>query len=172
MRSRGLSLLTLTLAASSCGGSSETYKDRQAALARAQAASTITVTKQEPPSSCRNIGAAEGKDPKMYAPFANFGANQEDALANLREKALERGANYVVLDAAFGPIANGRLFVCPPEALAGGGAPAAAPPAAAAAPTCKPECSPGFACVDGACVSACNPPCAAGQRCGADRLCH
>jgi hypothetical protein len=40
------------------------------------------------------------------------------------------------------------------------------------AAACEPECSPGYACVRGTCVSACNPPCGPGQRCGADRACH
>ena len=42
---------------------------------------------------------------------------------------------------------------------------------AASAP-CTPECSPGYTCLDGRCLSQCNPACDAGQRCGADRLCH
>jgi hypothetical protein len=164
------------LHAAGCGGSSESYQDRQAALAKSQAASSIVVSKQEPPSSCRNIGVVEGKDPKMYAPFASMGANSEDAMINLREKALEKGGNYVVLDMAFGPMAQGRLFACPPGAAeAVAQAPAAAPAAAlppSSASACKPDCSPGFACVDAQCVSACNPACAAGKQCGADRICH
>jgi hypothetical protein len=43
------------------------------------------------------------------------------------------------------------------------------PPSAA---SCEPDCSPGFTCLRGACVSACNPRCGAGERCGADRVCH
>lgn len=31
---------------------------------------------------------------------------------------------------------------------------------------CEPSCRAGFACVDGACVSSCNPACPAGERCG------
>jgi hypothetical protein len=38
--------------------------------------------------------------------------------------------------------------------------------------TCEPDCSPGYVCARGACVSACNPVCWAGQRCGEDRVCH
>jgi hypothetical protein len=158
-----------------CGGSSS-YQERQAALAKSQRASALLVGKAEPPSSCRLIGAQQSMDPKVYAPFASFGANSDDALEALREKAVERGANYVVLDFVAGPSAQGRLFACPSDALAtlsgpGGGA---APPVGSVpvAPSCKPDCSPGYACVDGSCVSACNPPCAAGKTCGADRLCH
>ncbi len=36
---------------------------------------------------------------------------------------------------------------------------------------CIPACRPGFACVDGQCVSACNPPCAAGLECTPDLRC-
>ncbi len=31
--------------------------------------------------------------------------------------------------------------------------------------SCEPDCRDGFTCVRGACVSACNPPCGAGERC-------
>jgi len=37
---------------------------------------------------------------------------------------------------------------------------------------CEPSCSPGFVCSRGTCVSACNPVCEQGQRCGEDRMCH
>ena len=37
--------------------------------------------------------------------------------------------------------------------------------------TCEPACRDGFACVRGACVSACNPACAAGERCTSDARC-
>lgn len=36
---------------------------------------------------------------------------------------------------------------------------------------CEPECSPGFVCVRGRCVEACNPPCAADERCTLERTC-
>ncbi|MBL8679918.1 MAG: FG-GAP repeat protein [Myxococcales bacterium] len=44
----------------------------------------------------------------------------------------------------------------------------------AATPTpapCEPSCRTGFVCVRGACVSACNPACAAGERCTAEATC-
>ena len=37
---------------------------------------------------------------------------------------------------------------------------------------CEPDCSPGFTCLHGACVTACNPGCASGEQCGGDRTCH
>ena len=168
-------LAGVLLVTAACGGSAR-YKERQAALAKAPAPAALQGSKQEAPKTCTALGAVDGRDPKMYAPFASMGANSEGAMENLREKALERGANYVVLDGVFGPIANGRIYHCPPEALAGDGAaapPGGPPPAGApASKPCKPDCSPGYACVDGTCVSACNPACAAGQQCGVDRVCH
>jgi hypothetical protein len=44
-------------------------------------------------------------------------------------------------------------------------------PAPAPAPGCYPACRPGFLCHVGQCISACNPPCAAGQSCSADAHC-
>ena len=42
------------------------------------------------------------------------------------------------------------------------------------AKTCFPDCSPGYVCNPntGACVEACNPPCASGTRCSAERICE
>ncbi len=40
-----------------------------------------------------------------------------------------------------------------------------APEAAAQTPECVPQCRSGFTCVTGACVSACNPACGAGETC-------
>lgn len=37
---------------------------------------------------------------------------------------------------------------------------------------CSPSCSPSYTCVNGACVSACNPPCKQGEICGTDRICR
>ena len=42
---------------------------------------------------------------------------------------------------------------------------------AAWAQKCIPECRDGFVCVDGECVSACNPPCSEGERCSGDGFC-
>jgi len=39
------------------------------------------------------------------------------------------------------------------------------PAPAASSKRCQPACRSGYVCVDGACVSACNPPCDPGQRC-------
>lgn len=42
---------------------------------------------------------------------------------------------------------------------------------AARAQDCFPECRAGFVCANGACVSACNPPCGADERCEAGGAC-
>jgi hypothetical protein len=47
--------------------------------------------------------------------------------------------------------------------------PPTADPSAPAA--CYPACRPGFLCHHGQCISACNPPCGAGQSCSADAHC-
>jgi hypothetical protein len=49
------------------------------------------------------------------------------------------------------------------------GRPAAAQ--TAADKQCVPQCRTGYVCVEGACVSACNPPCAAGEMCASDGNC-
>ncbi len=48
---------------------------------------------------------------------------------------------------------------------------ALAPRPVVAAPACAPACREGFTCLQGKCVTACNPPCAAGERCTADLRC-
>jgi hypothetical protein len=55
----------------------------------------------------------------------------------------------------------------PPVVMASAQAPAAAPMV-----QCEPSCSPGYLCIRGSCVSACNPPCSSDQHCGEDRTCH
>ena len=78
-----------------------------------------------------------------------FGRGDYDSnIAALREEVAEAGGNYLVMDT----LAAGRAFDCPKP--------------------CVPECSPGFTCVERACVSACNPACKSGESCGGDRLCH
>lgn len=45
------------------------------------------------------------------------------------------------------------------------------PPAATPEPSCVPTCRSGYVCVQGQCVTACNPPCSASQTCTPDRQC-
>lgn len=45
------------------------------------------------------------------------------------------------------------------------------PPGDAGGPTCLPACRTGYVCIQAQCVSACNPPCAAGEVCTDDAAC-
>lgn len=76
-------------------------------------------------------------------------------------------------------------FAWPGAAAAQGTSPPSGPPAAAPATPapggpaqgpatgaqCVPACRSGYICVQGQCVSACNPPCPAGQQCTAEGEC-
>jgi hypothetical protein len=128
----------------------------------------VRVTKAEPPTGCTMLGSVT----------AGMAFSYENAIDSLRIKTAELGGDWLTLDY---PTA-GRAFWCPPavvdayDAARSVTAPAAPPPAApATSPAysllCEPECSPGYTCVRGQCVEACNPRCVAPQRCGVDRLC-
>lgn len=166
-RSLALSLLLV------CAGCGEPASARQASpeeMARLYPEMFVQVSKAEPPPYCIPVGAVIAGG---YGP--------EDAYGGLRKRAADAGGNYVVMDGLAPGGIFGRAFRCPvgpapvpvmanaPASPPPHAGPAAAPPAAA---SCEPECSPGYLCLKGACVSACNPPCASGQRCEADRLCH
>jgi hypothetical protein len=137
------------------------------------------VSRVEPPAACRGLGPVEGKDSNRWVPN---GPSYEAALVDLRRKAVSGGGNHLVIDALSPPDAQdymptftiqARLFACP-AARAGSLALAPPPPSAGAASArvCEPDCSPGYTCLRGVCVSACNPLCAVGERCGADRICR
>lgn len=138
-------------------------------------------TRVEPPAACRGLGALEGKDSNRWVPN---GPSYEAALVDLRRKAVAGGGNHLVLDVLTPPNASdympsftiqARLFVCPAARAGGAPAPAArVEPSAqpASARICEPDCSPGYTCLRGVCVSACNPLCGVGERCGADRICR
>jgi hypothetical protein len=137
---------------------------------------------------CRLLGVLEAKDTDRWVPG---GPRYETAMLDLRKKAVMSGGSHLVTDAIEPPrdgdytptfTVRARLFACPGDgatvvvpvpAPAAAPAPVATePPKPAAAPVCEPDCSPGFTCLRGVCVSACNPLCAKGERCGADRICH
>lgn len=137
-------------------------------------------TKIEPPKDCRALGPLEGKDTDRWAAG---GLSYEAALLDLRRKAVTGGGNRVVVDKVTSPRATdylpaflieARLFTCPVAgaAAASTSGPAIASAAPAVARVCEPDCSPGFTCLRGVCVSACNPLCGAGERCSADRICR
>jgi hypothetical protein len=148
---------------------------------------------------CRALGQLEGLDGDRWVPG---GPRYEVAMLDLRKKAVIGGGNYLVTDSIQSPSAGdynpvfvirAKLFACdpnhsavartvepagplmPPEAARP--TPAPPPPTAPPAPKpaaaiCEPDCSPGYTCLRGACVSACNPLCGSAERCGADRICH
>jgi len=123
----------------------------------------VEISKAEPPSQCQFVSAVE--QGRFFRGYSGYGGT----LTGLREKAKELGANYVVLDATYGA---GRAFWCPPEEPRPARARASSADEPPPRQICEPDCSPGYACVRRRCVSACNPPCSAVERCGTDRICH
>ena len=94
------------------------------------------------------------------------------AIDELRQEAAVRKGNYVVLDVVRqdNPATislGGRLFLCDSKP-----ANLAQASTSSSSSACEPDCSPGYVCLRGQCVSACNPPCEKTERCGEDRLCR
>jgi hypothetical protein len=127
-------------------------------------AARIEVSKIEP-EGCRKLGEVTGQH------FSFIGLTKyEKAMEDLRDKADDLKANYVVLDGINQASGNllrllGRAYACPDKK-------AAVAPAPKTEAACEPACSPGYTCLRGTCVSACNPACPSDQRCGPDRTCH
>jgi hypothetical protein len=155
----------------------------------------VQVSKLEPGPGCQAMGALDASSGECQE------SGYESAYEALRNKAALRSGNYVVIDSVYGPhplissvsesvvVIQGRLFSCtaPPVARAaplpaGRSYVAERWPVLPAAPLpplqlvsddgCDPSCSPGFVCSRGSCVSACNPICGQGLRCGEDRVCR
>ncbi|APR77989.1 Hypothetical protein A7982_03336 [Minicystis rosea] len=148
-----------------------------------------------PPAECRLLAALEGKDADRWVPGGPY---YEKAVLDLRRQAVLGGGNYLFIDSSSGPrdtdympawVVKARLFSCPVAMGLQASGPALMPVGPQAAPSpgpgvtmgsqaapnpliCEPDCSPGYTCLRGKCVSACNPLCGAGERCGADRICH
>jgi hypothetical protein len=139
-----------------------------------------------PRSGCRALASLEGKDTDRWVPGGPY---YEKAVTDLRRQAVLGGGNYLFIDSTTPPrdtdympawVVKARLFSCPrvavePAANAASpasGAATAAPASSSVALVCEPDCSPGYTCLRGKCVSACNPLCGAGERCGVDRICH
>lgn len=132
-----------------------------------QQVACVKVAKAEPGEGCREVGPI---DIRHVTPFQT--ATYAGAVEQMRYEAASKGGNYVVLDVVRQEGGRetlalaGRLFSCTNTAPA---APASTLPPSGA---CEPQCSPGYVCIRGNCVSACNPPCDKGERCGEDRSCH
>jgi hypothetical protein len=129
-------------------------------------APSVVVGNQDPGPNCSYIGEVAAAE-----------SDSRDPNEKLRARALEMGGNYLVptVSRPSGLTwgyrvkyeARGRVFRCvsaPPVVVS---APAAPP-----AQNCEPICSPGYSCLRGACISACNPACGDGEQCGPDRICH
>jgi hypothetical protein len=141
---------------------------------------------------CRLLGPLVGRDEDRWTPGS---PRYETAVLDLRRKAVLTGGTHLVTDSIEPPrdgdavpafVVKARLFACGQGVVDVGGPPSpsgalippkppgenTAPVAPAKPATCEPECSPGYTCLRGTCVSACNPACGAGERCGVDRICH
>jgi hypothetical protein len=135
----------------------------------------VHVSRAEPGPECMLKGAVEGSVGGEWFALPSYDA----ALGIMRLQAARGGMNYVVMDAMrqIGGMLmiNGRGYLCtgaPPVQGPAPMAPMAPAPAVPQGPACVPDCSPGYTCVGGKCVSACNPPCSGSQKCGADRTCR
>jgi hypothetical protein len=120
----------------------------------------------------RQEGSA--KDSENLSMFAAMGAHDVTPACKIGEFTVACLALQRALTATLALMANGFAQPEVKEALLGKDpAPAPVPVVPpVAAPVCEPDCSPGYTCLRGVCVSACNPPCPAGERCGADRICY
>lgn len=153
-------------------------------------ASEVEVNKNDPPWGCGFLGPVKGNTAL---------GELSDAHGDMIRNAVLSGGNYVAVDLIEKPTVaglggytiRGRLFICPKHLP-----PASQPTTAFHAPgpmieevaaprsakssddiilpkaICEPDCSPGFTCLHAMCVSACNPACGKGEKCGADRACH
>lgn len=131
----------------------------------------VQISRSEPGPECAMRGLIEGESRGGWFAVPSYDA----ALGAMKLRAARAGMNLLVVDAvrqlgAQVLTLNGRGFTCQ-GGVVGGIVGGEAPPPAAG-PACVPDCSPGYTCVGGKCISACNPPCAAKQHCGEDRLCH
>ncbi|HMN69138.1 MAG TPA: DUF4156 domain-containing protein [Bdellovibrionales bacterium] len=68
----------------------------------------VKVSREAAPSKCREIGAVNGR-------ASSTKGTQEQALADLRQEAANKGANYVVVKeySAYGTSVTGVAFECP-----------------------------------------------------------
>jgi hypothetical protein len=130
----------------------------------------VDVEKADPPPGSKGLGivyAVHGSGCGMTGAEGSY----DGAVGILRNKAVQRGGNYVQVLTAVGPhTENGcydNRFIVSAVIYRTG----PASPEALSAAACEPPCSPGYACESGACVAQCNPPCAANETCRQDRTC-
>jgi hypothetical protein len=145
-------------------------------------ASHVQIAKSDPPAGATLVAPIEVEHGSGCGGFGRKGT-LEGVMNEAREEAARKGADYVEIMTLIEPHSeNGcfdQTFKIKGMAFKLGASNkkvANAPAAPASQPVgandgCNPICSPGFACVSGACVPQCNPACTPGQKCGQDRTC-
>lgn len=68
----------------------------------------IVVSRDEAKTSCKSLGSIEGRSTSLKA-------NPEEALADMKQEAIKKGANYVKMETmgAQGTAVRGEAFYCP-----------------------------------------------------------
>lgn len=145
-------------------------------------ASTVAIRKGDPPAGAIELGPIEAQNGGGCGGFGARGTF-EGAMAELRNTAAARGADYVVLVSQTEPHAEPACYVdgfvlrgiayrlasprseVPP--LPGG----TGMTGRADSTTCDPPCSPGYRCSQAVCMPVCNPACGLAQTCRQDRTC-
>lgn len=157
----------------------------------------VRVEDRDPPPGATPLGPVYATHGQGCS-FSGDQGTREGATALLKQRAAERGANFVKVTKVTEPYSGhdcvhrefkmegqsfrlaGTAVVVPHAAASASAAPAAVAPTAvpviaSAAPAatleCTPPCSPGYACEAGVCKALCNPACAPNQVCRTDRVC-
>jgi hypothetical protein len=132
----------------------------------------VEVGKGDPPHGAKELGPIEAIHGHGCGGFGERGT-YEGALAVLRNKAAEKGGDYVQIMTMDEPHSSGGCFdddfVIRGMVFDLKAGPAA--PVAAANAECSPPCSPGYACEASVCQALCNPLCSPGLICRPDRTC-
>ena len=135
-------------------------------------ASGVRVGKADAPLGSVDLGVIEAEHGHGCGGFGERGS-LEGAMVVMRNKAAERGANYVALLSTLEPHLAGGCF--DDRYVLSGMAfrtPLAMPPGIGVmAEGCDPPCSPGYRCLRNICRAQCNPLCSGGQVCRQDRTC-
>ncbi len=144
-----------------------------------------------PPPGAELVGPITATD-GYGCGFGGERGTQEGATALLRAAAARRGIGYVQVTQVTKPYSGHDCYHqaftlsglgyrlanapraenrAPPAGAAASGTPPAAYTAGPPGDACAPPCSPGYACHASVCEPECNPACAAGRVCRADRVC-
>jgi hypothetical protein len=133
-------------------------------------AADVKIGKADPPLGSVDLGVIEAGHGHGCGGFGERGS-LEGAMAVMRNKAAERGANYVALLSTMEPHLAGGCF--DDRYVVSGMAyrvnMRGVPPVMSE--SCDPPCSPGYRCLGTVCRALCNPVCGGGQVCRQDRTC-